>query len=170
MPVPQVPPKEDQRWLERFKPTIYHVETANYNDSTLHLQDKLRQQLDQSSFLTVKYGLIDAESALSRISSLPPNWDSYGALPPSPGSIGASKTILERLAQDLILPSTIVASAEGGVSIYFISGQKTAYIESYNEGNQALVMYDQTGAIEVLEIERDVPTSSVGEKILAHLD
>jgi hypothetical protein len=52
---------------------------------------------------------------------------------------------------------SIVPSAEGGVSIYFMAGHRTAYVESYNQGSQALVMYDENGDVEVLEIGRDMP-------------
>jgi hypothetical protein len=63
----------------------------------------------------------------------------------------------------------IVPSAEGGVSIYFMSGNRTVYVESYNQGSQALVMYDQHGNTEVLEVGRDIARADLGGKILAYL-
>ena len=53
--------------------------------------------------------------------TLQTDWDSYGAEPPSTDAIRASQEILEDLAEAQILPSTIVPSAEGGVSIYFMT-------------------------------------------------
>ena len=108
-------------------------------------------------------GFIDATGEIQT------DWDSYGAEPPSADAIRASQEILEDLAEAQILPSTIVPSAEGGVSIYFMTGNRTVYVESYNQGSQALVMYDQLGNTEVLEVGREILRSDVGGKILAYL-
>jgi hypothetical protein len=97
------------------------------------------------------------------------NWDSYGAEPPGANAIRAAKEILEEFAGAQILPSTIVPSAEGGVSIYFMTGHRTVYVENYNQGSQTLVMYDQNGNAEVLEIERDIPRAAVSSRVLAYL-
>jgi hypothetical protein len=97
------------------------------------------------------------------------DWDSYGAEPPGANAIRASKEILEELAGALILPSTIVPSAEGGVSIYFMTSHRTVYVESYNLGPQALVMYDLDGNTEVLEIGRDICRADVSGRILTYL-
>lgn len=164
-----MPPERDPFRPDRFRPAIHRVETPNYNKRTGELRDDWLRRLEQSTFLTIKYGLIDAEGALDRISNMERDWDSYGAEPPSADAIHASKKILEELAGALILPSTIVPSAEGGVSIYFITGHRTVYVESYNQGSQALVMYDQNGSAEVLEIGCDIPRADVSDRILAYL-
>jgi hypothetical protein len=169
MPAAQMPPERDPFRLDRFIPAIQRVETSNYNQRTGELRDDWLHRLEQSTFLTIKYGLIDAEGALDRISNMERDWDSYGAQPPGASAIRASKEILRELASALILPSTIVPSAEGGVSIYFITGNRTIYLESYNQGSQALVMYDQNGNTEVLEIGRDIARSDVSSRILAYL-
>ena len=169
MPAAQIPAQRDPFRLDRFRPAIRRVETPNYNRRTGELRDDWLRRLEQSTFLTIKYGLIDAQGALDRISDMERNWDSYGAEPPGANAIRASKEILEELAGALILPSTIVPSAEGGVSIYFIAGHRTVYVESYNQGSQALVMYDQDGNSEVLEIGRDIPRSEVSGRIVAYL-
>lgn len=126
-----------------------------------------------STFLTVKYGLIDGEGELDRISRLEGNWDSYGAEPVSREALAASRQILKELAATLILPSAIVPSAGGGTSIYFIRGDRTAYIENYNDGTQALVMYggpDGADTAEVLEVGEDIRSIDVGNRIARHLD
>jgi hypothetical protein len=145
------------------------VETPSYNQRTGALRDDWLRRLEQSTFLTIKYGLIDAEAVLDQISNMERDWDSYGAEPPGANAVRASKEILEELAGALILPSTIVPSAEGGVSIYFMTGRRTVYVESYNQGSQALVMYDQSGNAEVLEIGRDISRADVSSRILAYL-
>jgi hypothetical protein len=169
MPVAQMPPERDPFRLDRFRPAIHRVETPNYNQRSGELRDDLFRRREQSIYLTIKYGLIDAEVELHRISNMEVDWDSYGAEPPSPDAIRASQEILGDLAGALILPSMIVPSAEGGVSIYFMAGDRTVYVESYNKGSQALVMYDQHGNTEVLEVGRDIERSDVGGKILAYL-
>jgi hypothetical protein len=169
MPAAQVPPERDPFRLDRFRPAIHRVETPGYDQRTGEIRDDWTRRLEQSQFLTIKYGLIDAEGALDRISHLGADWDSYGAEAPAADAIQASKKILEELAGDLILPSTIAPSAEGGISIYFMTGQRTVYVESYNQGTQALVMYGQDGNADVLEIGREIPLGEVGARILAFL-
>jgi hypothetical protein len=169
MPAAQMPPERDPFRLDRFRPAIHRVETPSYNQRAGELRDDWFRRLEQSTFLTIKYGLIDAEGALDRISGMERDWDSYGAEPPGANAIRASKEILQELAGALILPSTIVPSAEGGVSIYFMTGHRTVYVESYNQGSQALVMYDQNGNTEVLEIGRDITRADVSGRILAYL-
>jgi hypothetical protein len=169
MPTVPPPPQHDPFRLDRFRHLVQGVQTPNYNQRTGEFRDEFLRRLEQSTFLTIKYGLIDAEGALERISNMETDWDSYGAEPPSPEAIRASKEILEELAGALILPSTIAPSAEGGVSVYFMTGNRTAYVETYNQGSQALVMYDQNGNTEVLELGRDIPRAGVSDRILAYL-
>ncbi len=169
MPAAQMPPDRDPFRLDRFKPALHRVETPSYNQRTGELRDDWLRRTAQSTFLTIKYGLIDAEGALDRISKMETDWDSYGAAPPSDTAIRASREILAELADALILPSTIVPSAEGGVSIYFMTGRRTVYVETYNEGSQTLVLYDRDCNAEVLEIGRDIPRSAVSSRILAYL-
>jgi hypothetical protein len=123
----------------------------------------------QSSFWRLKYGHIDANSELQRIASLKTNWDSYGADAPSENAIRVARSILSELEQARILPSAIVASATGGVSIYFFDSDRSAYIENYNDGAQALVMYDQNGTTEVLEIGTEIDNDALAVRILGYL-
>jgi hypothetical protein len=166
MPTLQIAPNPGGLWT---RPAIHRVETQNYNQRASEITEDLFRRLGQSTYLTVKYGLVDAEGALDRISAMEMGWDSYGAEPPAADAIRASKGILRQLATELILPSTIVPSAEGGVSLYFMKSQRTVYVESYNEGSQSLVMYDRDGSAEVLEIGQDIALSEVGKRILGYL-
>jgi len=151
------------------EPTAY-VQTDNYRPTATQALAVWVEKRSQSTSLRIKYGLMDAESELSRLSVLRSNWDSYGADAPSAQAIDAARIILNELAATLIRPSTVVASASGGVSIYFMHGNRTAYIENYNDGSQALVMYDQNGSTEVLELGIDLDRAEVGGRILRHLD
>src|ERR1035438_5849469 len=100
MPVAQMTPETESLRISK----IQRAEASNY----------LVEWLSKSAFLTLKYGLIDGELELSQMSTLEPNWDSYGANPPSARSIEAARTALLELASSLILPSTIVPSSGGG--------------------------------------------------------
>lgn len=163
------PPERDPFRFDRFKPAIHRVESVGYDQRAGEVLDYLQRSLGQSKFLRIKYGLIDAQGTLDRLSRLESGWDSYGAEPPGPEAIRSSKEVLDQLAGDLILPSTIVPSAEGCVSIYFMTGDRTAFVESNNQGGQALVMYDRNGDVNVLEIGLDISSSEVGGRILAYL-
>ena len=169
MTAAQVPPERDTFRFDRFRPAIHRVETPNYNERIGELLEDWWRRQEQSIFLKLKYGRIDAGLELHRISNLEADWDSYGAEAPSATAIRASQEVLEELAGALILPSTIVPSAEGGVSIYFMTGDRTVYIENYNQGSQVLVMYDRHGNTEVLEVGRDIVRADIGGKILAYL-
>jgi hypothetical protein len=72
---------------------------------------------------------------------LRPNWDSYGA--PAPNNRAASNAIrVLNLLQSLNLePTGILASAEGGIGICFIRGERYADIECSNEGEVLGVHY-----------------------------
>jgi hypothetical protein len=151
------------------EPTAY-VQTDNYRPTATQALAVWVEKRSQSASLRIKYGLMDAEGELSRLSVLKNNWDSYGADAPSAQAIDAARIMLHELAAALIRPSTVVGSAGGGVSIYFMHGNRTAYIENYNDGSQALVMYDQNGTTEVLELGIDLDRAEVSGRILRHLD
>src|ERR1035438_7398697 len=65
MPAVPLPPFRP----DRFGPAVHRVETPSYNQRTSELRDDWLRRLEQSTFLTIKYGLIDAEGALDRSAS-----------------------------------------------------------------------------------------------------
>jgi hypothetical protein len=69
------------------------------------------------------------------------NWDSYGA--PAPNKRAAANAIrVLTLSQSVNLdPTGILASAEGGIGICFVSGDHYADIECSNEGEVLGVYY-----------------------------
>lgn len=156
--------------FDGFGQEVHRVATESYSTRTDELRRVWSRMLSQSAFLTIKYGMIDAERVLTRMSGLDNNWDSYGAEPPTAEAIQASRLILAKLYEALIRPSTIVPSASGGISIYFFSGDRSAYIENYNDGAQALVMYDRQGSTKVLELGRDIQSELVATTISSYLD
>src|ERR1017187_9596660 len=95
--IAQIPPERDPFRYDRFRPAIHGVETPNYNQQTVEFRNDWSRRLEQSTFLTIKYGLINVEGELHRISSLETNWDSYGAEPPSADAVQASREILREI-------------------------------------------------------------------------
>jgi hypothetical protein len=151
--------------FDRYIPKIERIENENYNE----LAKRAFGSVIESKFLEIKYGLIDADVELKKLARLTPGWDSYGAESPSAAAIDASRRTLRELAVGLILPSSIVPSAGGGVSIYFMDNDRTAYIENYNDGTQALVMYDLHGHTDVLEIGNEIQMAEVSGRISTYL-
>lgn len=71
------------------------------------------------------HGMMQASfDTLKKLSHLPPNWDSYGALPPTPVALAVTKhflteidTMLGQYADHHVQPELIVPLADGGVQI-----------------------------------------------------
>ena len=57
-----------------------------------------------------------------------------GADPPSTFALFLARVVLQQLEQDRFAPTRVVASAEGGVALCFVRGQKYADIECLNGG------------------------------------
>ena len=53
---------------------------------------------------------------------------------PSPAAVAIARTILRQLETEALEPTRVVASAEGGVGICFVAGDKYADIECFNAG------------------------------------
>lgn len=70
---------------------------------------------------------------LREIQTNPAMWPEEGA-PPSENALGLAGIALERLDRLGFAPSRVVASAEGGVGVCFVQGNKYADIEILNTG------------------------------------
>jgi hypothetical protein len=69
------------------------------------------------------------------------NWDSYGAPPPNERAASNAIRVLNLLESIRLDPTRILASAEGGIGICFIRGDRYADIECSNEGEVLGVYY-----------------------------
>src|ERR1700722_7664527 len=58
----------------------------------------------------------------------------YGAEGPRQEAIFWASQVLSRLEDDMMRPSRIVASADGGVAVCFVKGDLYAHIECFNDG------------------------------------
>ena len=80
-------------------------------------------------------------SSLDRMLLLRPDWDSYGADPPSDAAISLARAALFALWEEHLPPSAVVASAEGGVGIIFVWPGRYADIEFLNDGDILVSSY-----------------------------
>lgn len=86
------------------------------------------------------------------LSSLKPDWDTYGADAPSERAIETAKSFLDELGENNPDPSRIAPSAEGGVAVTFASGTRTYMIEFFNDGDISTVWSDGRGRVDAEEI------------------
>jgi hypothetical protein len=88
--------------------------------------------------------LLEETKELSRFAQ---NWDSYGATPPSSESIGAAIEFLVSGSGADFLPVRTLPSAEGGVALRFLAGDKRALVEFLNTGTVEVMLYDEAGTL-----------------------
>jgi hypothetical protein len=93
---------------------------------------------------------------LTKIRSLPTNWDSYGAEAPNNVAILLARTVLSALGDVGLTPTHVDPSAENGVCISFDNGRRYADIECFNTGEVLAVRSARDGNPVVWEIP---PTS-----------
>jgi hypothetical protein len=78
-----------------------------------------------------------------------------GTEAPSNVAIAWAHLVLQQLQTDGLLPTRVVASAEGGVGICFIDGSKYADIECLNSGAILGVTSDKRHRPIVWEVQQD---------------
>ena len=97
----------------------------------------------------------EMDSQLQALCNLPSNWNSYGAEPPNEEALCWAKVALKTMNFMGISPAKLVPSAEDGISIVFINGEKYADIECFNSGEILGVISDGQGKPQVWEIKPD---------------
>jgi hypothetical protein len=110
-----------------------------------------------------------ARRRLKELVSLPQDWDTYDAPPPSAHAKEQADRVLD-LLQTLSQPLTkVVASAEGGIGICFVVGDRYADIECLNSGEILAVTYRGSEEPFVWQVEsRDAAVIEAIERIHAH--
>lgn len=78
--------------------------------------------------------LVTLQSQLAELANLEDDWNGYGAKAPSQRALRAAAELLVMLNDLDFLPSRIVASADGGVSLVFLIPDGYVDIECFNEG------------------------------------
>jgi hypothetical protein len=92
---------------------------------------------------------------LAEMTALEVDWDTYGAKPPSKRALSMAGEILLILRGMSLLPTKVVPSSEGGVSICFIEGDRYADIECLNTNETLAVTYRGTDEPVVWEVRHN---------------
>ena len=103
---------------------------------------------------------------LDRLAELREDWDTYGAPPPNRSSMSNARSILALFEKACLTPTKVVASAEGGVGIVFVRGDKYADVECLNEGDVLAAKYKGDAEPEVWEVQR---LSEAVDRVRRHL-
>jgi hypothetical protein len=114
---------------------------------------ELKQSEIGSGYLTMQAEFSALEQQLLKVASYHAGWDSYDAEAPSSATVHNTKWLLKRMRQSEFVPSSVVASAEGGIAIYFFRAEKTAYVEYRNSGGALAAMYDRETLPLVMELD-----------------
>lgn len=102
---------------------------------------KFKESEEGSSLLRFEAVFSVLEQELKKAAQYRDDWDSYGAPAPSTQSVEAAEAFLDAAREQFLEPTTVVASAEGGIATYFMSGVRTGYMEYRNTGEFILGMY-----------------------------
>jgi hypothetical protein len=80
-----------------------------------------------------------------------------GAEKPSEAAVDRALAMLDQLAHDQVPPTRVVASAEGGVAICFVRGEKYADVEFLNTGEILGVVSNRRDRPVVWEVDQNSP-------------
>lgn len=123
-----------------------------------------------SQYHTNRTRVYDLMRTLTGLKSLPENWNSYGAPVPSQIAIDRAREILDHLAAAAIAPDNVKASAEGGVALVFSgAGRNRAIVESLNDGDRYLLLYDLDGNNSTINWPSGTDTDEFVTKLRDHL-
>lgn len=100
-----------------------------------------------------KKWLRDFVKQLTQLATLDDDWDSYGAEVPNQWAIDCAREVLKNLSSEDLKPSSIDASAEGGVCLSFQSDSHYGDIECFNSGEIFAVTSKNGEDTEVWEIQ-----------------
>jgi hypothetical protein len=124
--------------------------------SVRRLTESLTRSSESSEFLTRMRLLAERRQEVESLARLQDNWNSYGSPAPTPASISSAKGTLSLLQRVLLVPSKVLPSAEGGVALTFLSETRNrAVIESLNNGESFILMYDLDGNNETVDWPHD---------------
>jgi hypothetical protein len=117
-----------------------------------------------------RFLLLKAKQQLCALTKLEANWDSYGAPAPNQTAVVNTVRVLEALQPYELGLARILPSAEGGVGICFVNGNRYADIECSNDGEMIGVRYVGTEMPILIDINEsgDAITAAL-EQIRTHL-
>lgn len=114
---------------------------------------------------------VKMDAYMTRLNSLinePVDWDGNGAESPNEVSVSNGRRVLGILNEMAFEPTGVAPSAEGGVGISFVRGNKYADIECFNSGELWAVVSDRVHTPDVWRVEVSTIRASL-EKIREHV-
>jgi hypothetical protein len=90
---------------------------------------------------------------LHSAASLPKSWNTYGSEPPNGSARTFALTVLQGLEKESLVPSRLLPSGEGGITISFVSRGRRAMLEIYNTGEVLGAKYSASDPPKVWEFE-----------------
>src|ERR1017187_9257779 len=172
MPVPVLQQEiADLLQADRLRPPQI---SEPFSQPVTEVYRKMLESIQQTRERSMYWGTQDRFTAalneLKLITGLQNGWDSYGAEAPTPASASIAKRVLSILQHSNMPPSRVAASAEGGVGICFVEGEKYADIEIFNDGEMLATTYRGDSEARIWELESgDASITEAIKQIRAHL-
>ena len=118
-------------------------------------EENLRVRIDEictSAYWRNKVRFAEVRYQLEMTTSLESDWDTYGAESPNDSARSQASIILSALEAQLLPPSRLMPSAEGGIALSFVDGENRAEIEIYNTGEVVAATYSAQSEPDVWEL------------------
>ena len=116
-------------------PDCFRPKTYAIGEAIRRVEEMQLQALEQDSRTSVlRFKKTEAQQNVLNLSGLKDGWDSYAAPPPNRTAIQKALHILDLLDMPDLLGVRILPSAEGGVGICFVRGDRYADLECSNDG------------------------------------
>ncbi|MEI6233852.1 MAG: hypothetical protein WCT04_12410 [Planctomycetota bacterium] len=87
--------------------------------------------------------LSDFKKRLQALGQLRLNWNSYDAEPPNQIAVGTATLVLELASTIGVVPTRVDPSAENGIVLSFVNGNRYSDIECFNSGDVCGAMHDR---------------------------
>jgi hypothetical protein len=123
-----------------------------------------------SQYHTNRTRVYDWINALDNVTCLQTDWNSYGAPAPCQNAVDGAREVLEKLSDAAIAPDNLKASAEGGVAIVLSgSDRNRAIIESLNNGERYILLYDLDGKNDTIDWPVSADPAELVRRLKDHL-
>jgi hypothetical protein len=138
------------------QPAVVDTFDRTSSDELQKYGKQFRQSLysstSQSVFLSMYFAFDRLGRSLSQLDSVPDDWNTYGSPAPTVRSIKTARRILDSLQSESLLPKRVLPSAEGGVAfVYHSDTENRAVIESLNNDEAFILLYDRMGNSRTLD-------------------
>lgn len=113
--------------------------------------------------------LVTLVGKLAELAELKPNWDTYGAEPPSEGALRRALKAIQSTWTNL-LPVTALPSVEGGITlVYSTDANRYAEIEFGNDGEVVAAFRRPSGGPKVWAVRDELGVVAAVTEIRRHL-